>query len=215
MRKVLVLVGALALALPVVAAAQTNPPKIGVMNVLRAIVECSEGKQANEEFQKKFEAKRDELSRKQKEIETLQQQLKSQAATLNERSTGCAGQKHRSKDNRSAKVSRGCRKGIQRTTEPGFQPNRLQAGAAGSAIRQRKELHAGSGLFVSDDSVDLRRSGHRYYRRCRQALRRHAGVQHQLGSCRQTCHGGSTTESTGSQASGHYDSHTEEVGRHR
>ena len=54
------------------------------MNVLRAIVECSEGKQANEEFQKKFEAKRDELSRKQKEIETLQQQLKSQAATLNE-----------------------------------------------------------------------------------------------------------------------------------
>ena len=84
MRKVLVLVGVFALALPVVAAAQTNPPKIGVMNVLRAIVECSEGKQANEEFQKKFEAKREELSRKQKEIETLQQQLKSQAATLNE-----------------------------------------------------------------------------------------------------------------------------------
>jgi Skp family chaperone for outer membrane proteins len=84
MRKVSVLVGALALALPVVAAAQTNPPKIGVMNVLRAIVECSEGKQANEEFQKKFEAKRDELSRKQKEVETLQQQLKTQAATLND-----------------------------------------------------------------------------------------------------------------------------------
>jgi Skp family chaperone for outer membrane proteins len=84
MRRVLVLVGVLALALPVVAVTQTNPPKIGVMNVLRAIVECSEGKQANEEFQKKFEAKRDELSRKQKEIETLQQQLKSQAATLNE-----------------------------------------------------------------------------------------------------------------------------------
>jgi Skp family chaperone for outer membrane proteins len=84
MRKVSVLVGALALALPVVAAAQTNPPKIGVMNVLRAIVECSEGKQANEEFQKKFEAKREELSVKQKELETLQQQLKSQAATLND-----------------------------------------------------------------------------------------------------------------------------------
>jgi Skp family chaperone for outer membrane proteins len=84
MRKVSVLVGALALALPVVAAAQTNPPKIGVMNVLRAIVECSEGKQANEEFQKKFEAKREELSGKQKELETLQQQLKSQAATLND-----------------------------------------------------------------------------------------------------------------------------------
>ena len=84
MRRILVLAGIVALALPVAAAAQTSPPKIGVMNVLRAIVECNEGKQANDEFQKKFEAKRDELSRKQKEIETLQQQLKSQAATLNE-----------------------------------------------------------------------------------------------------------------------------------
>ena len=84
MRRILVLVGAVALAVPTAAAAQTSPPKIGVMNVLRAIVECREGKQANEEFQKKFEAKREELSRKQKEIETLQQQLKSQAATLND-----------------------------------------------------------------------------------------------------------------------------------
>jgi len=83
MRRILVIVGAVALALPVAAAAQTSPPKIGVMNVLRAIVECSEGKQANEEFQKKFEVKRDELSKKQKELETLQQQLRSQAATLN------------------------------------------------------------------------------------------------------------------------------------
>jgi Skp family chaperone for outer membrane proteins len=83
MRKILVLVGAVALAVQAVAA-QSTAPKIGVMNVLRAIVECREGKQANEEFQKKFEAKRDELSKKQKEIETLQQQLKSQAATLND-----------------------------------------------------------------------------------------------------------------------------------
>jgi Skp family chaperone for outer membrane proteins len=84
MRRVLAFIGAIILGLPVVGAAQTNPPKIGVMNVLRAIVECSEGKQANEEFQKKFEAKREELSRKQKEVETLQQQLKSQATTLND-----------------------------------------------------------------------------------------------------------------------------------
>jgi len=84
MRRIFVLICAIALALPVAAAAQSIAPKIGVMNVLRAIVECKEGKQANEEFQKKFEAKRDELSRKQKEVETLQQQLKSQAATLND-----------------------------------------------------------------------------------------------------------------------------------
>jgi Skp family chaperone for outer membrane proteins len=84
MKRIVVLVVAATLTLPIAAAAQTSPPKIGVMNVLRAIVECSEGKQANEEFQKKFEAKRDELSKKQKEVETLQQQLKSQAATLND-----------------------------------------------------------------------------------------------------------------------------------
>jgi Skp family chaperone for outer membrane proteins len=84
MKRIFVFICAMALVLPVAAAAQSSAPKIGVMNVLRAIVECSEGKQANEEFQKKFEAKRDELSRKQKEVETLQQQLKSQAATLND-----------------------------------------------------------------------------------------------------------------------------------
>ena len=84
MKRIFVFICAIALILPVAAAAQSSAPKIGVMNVLRAIVECSEGKQANEEFQKKFEAKRDELSRKQKEVETLQQQLKSQAATLND-----------------------------------------------------------------------------------------------------------------------------------
>jgi outer membrane protein len=84
MRRILVFAGAIALALPAAVAAQNNPPKIGVMNVLRAIVECNEGKQANDEFQKKFEVKREELSKKQKEIETLQQQLKSQAATLND-----------------------------------------------------------------------------------------------------------------------------------
>lgn len=84
MRRILILAGAVTLAQVVSATAQTNPPKIGVMNVLRAIVECNEGKQANDEFQKKFEAKREELSKKQKEIETLQQQLKSQTATLND-----------------------------------------------------------------------------------------------------------------------------------
>lgn len=84
MRRRLALVGSIVLAFPMVAAAQATAPKIGVMNVLRAIVECAEGRQANEEFQKKLEAKRDELSQKQKELETLQQQLRTQAATLND-----------------------------------------------------------------------------------------------------------------------------------
>jgi len=84
MKRMFVFICTIALALPVAAAAQSSAPKIGVMNVLRAIVECNEGKQANDQFQKKFEGKRDELSRKQKELETLQQQLRSQAATLND-----------------------------------------------------------------------------------------------------------------------------------
>ena len=84
MRRSLVLMAAIVLALPGVAAAQNVPPKLGVMNVLRAIVECNEGKQANEEFQKKYEAKREELSKKQKELETLQQQLKSQTTPQND-----------------------------------------------------------------------------------------------------------------------------------
>jgi len=82
MRRVLTFAGAVMLALPMVVRAQTDSPKIGVMNVLRAIVECNEGKLANDEFQKKLEARRDELSKKQKEVETLQQQMKTQAATL-------------------------------------------------------------------------------------------------------------------------------------
>ncbi|MCI0423469.1 MAG: OmpH family outer membrane protein [Acidobacteria bacterium] len=84
MRKILVFIFGTTLILPVAAAAQISTPKIGVMNVLRAIVECTEGKQANEDFQKKFEARREELSKKQKELEALQQQLRSQSGTLND-----------------------------------------------------------------------------------------------------------------------------------
>jgi len=59
-------------------------PKIGVINVLRAIIESQEGKLANEEFQKKYEVRRQELAKKQKELEDLQQQLRTQANTLND-----------------------------------------------------------------------------------------------------------------------------------
>lgn len=83
MNRALSVVIAAFLSLPMVANAQGGT-KIGVMNVLRAIVECNEGKQANEEFQKKYEVKREELSKKQKELEALQQQLRSQSSTLND-----------------------------------------------------------------------------------------------------------------------------------
>ena len=62
----------------------SNPIKVGVLNVFKAVIECAEGKKANEEFQKKYEAKRSELEAKQNEIQTLQQQLQTQSATLSD-----------------------------------------------------------------------------------------------------------------------------------
>jgi outer membrane protein len=64
----------------------TNAVKIGVLNVFRVIAECAEGKQANEEFQRKFEAKKEELDKKQRELQDLQRQLQSQSKTLNDES---------------------------------------------------------------------------------------------------------------------------------
>jgi outer membrane protein len=84
-RKILVLWIALGLMLSKDLWAQGSAPlKYGVLNVIRVIAESSEGKQANEDYQIKLEAKRDELAKKQKEIQDLQQQLQSQAKTLNE-----------------------------------------------------------------------------------------------------------------------------------
>ena len=65
-------------------AQNTHALKFGSLNVFRVIVECAEGKQANEDYQKKFEAKRDELGRKQKAIQDLQQQLQTQSNSLND-----------------------------------------------------------------------------------------------------------------------------------
>jgi outer membrane protein len=64
--------------------AQGNAPqKIGIINYFTALVECAEGKAANEDFQKKLEGKRAELQKKQAEIQGLQQQLDTQRLTLN------------------------------------------------------------------------------------------------------------------------------------
>ncbi|MBM3804192.1 MAG: OmpH family outer membrane protein [Acidimicrobiia bacterium] len=61
-----------------------NPGKFGLLNVLRAISECAEGKQALGDFQKKADAKREELEKKGAEIQELERQLQSQGRTLND-----------------------------------------------------------------------------------------------------------------------------------
>jgi outer membrane protein len=67
-----------------VLAQSASTQKIGIVNYLRTLVECAEGKGANADFQKKLELKKAELQRKQTEIQTLQQQLEAQKQTLNE-----------------------------------------------------------------------------------------------------------------------------------
>jgi outer membrane protein len=80
------LVGALgALFLPSLALAQgAGGTKIGVIDFARAIGQSAEGKAAISEFQKKVDAKRDELAKSNSEIEQLQKQLNDQAKTLND-----------------------------------------------------------------------------------------------------------------------------------
>jgi outer membrane protein len=69
--------------------AQTAPAqKIGVVMYFRALVECAEGKLANDDFQKKLDARKNELQKKQTEIQTLQQQMDTQRQSLNEETLG-------------------------------------------------------------------------------------------------------------------------------
>ena len=76
----LVLVGVL-LATPMSLCAQG---KLGLLNVMRVMAECTEGKQTLGDFQKKVEAKKIELDKKNAELQELQKQLQSQARTLND-----------------------------------------------------------------------------------------------------------------------------------
>ena len=58
--------------------------KIGVINIQQAIAQTGEGKQALDAIQKKYEPKRQELQRRQDEINALQDQLQKQSATLSD-----------------------------------------------------------------------------------------------------------------------------------
>ena len=83
-RKCVLWLSALALIMPYRLLAQGSPGKIGVLHVYTAISQCAEGKQALGEFEKKATAKKEELEKKNNEIEELRKQLQSQARTLND-----------------------------------------------------------------------------------------------------------------------------------
>lgn len=84
--KCVCLVATFALMAPYHLLAQGSTGKIGLLNVIKAISECAEGKLALGEFEKKVTAKREELEKKNNEIQELQKQLQSQARTLNDES---------------------------------------------------------------------------------------------------------------------------------
>jgi outer membrane protein len=54
----------------------TGASKVATVHIQQAIGECAEGKKATEDLQKRFAPKRDELERKQKEIQDLQEKLR-------------------------------------------------------------------------------------------------------------------------------------------
>jgi outer membrane protein len=85
-RKCMLWLSAFALVMPYRLLAQGTPGKIGVLHVLTAITQNSEGKQAMAEFDKRYQAKKEELEKKSNEVQELQKQLQSQARTLNDES---------------------------------------------------------------------------------------------------------------------------------
>jgi len=64
--------------------ATTAGAKIGVINIQQAIAATGEGKAALSELEKKYAPKREELQRRQDEVNALQEQLQKQAATLSD-----------------------------------------------------------------------------------------------------------------------------------
>ena len=77
------LVSSLALAAGLVHA-QTQPTKVGVINIQRALVSTKEGQKAAAELQARTDPKRKELERKQNEIQGLQEQLRKQSNTASD-----------------------------------------------------------------------------------------------------------------------------------
>jgi len=70
-----------AMAIPMIAQAQG---KVGVINMSLAIAETAEGKKANADLQKKYQPRQQELARLQSEVQSIQDQLTKQSATLSD-----------------------------------------------------------------------------------------------------------------------------------
>jgi outer membrane protein len=80
----LLILAAALVAMPVGSFAQEKAPKVAILNIQQAIAQCSEGQAAAQALQAKFQPKRADLEKQQREIADLQNQLKNQEKTLSE-----------------------------------------------------------------------------------------------------------------------------------
>jgi outer membrane protein len=108
-RKLLSGVTALVLTFPAAGLTQ-GVHKVGTLSVLRAIGECAEGKAAMGEFQKKVDAKQEELQKKNSEVQGLQKQLQDQQRTLNDESKAALTRTIESKNTELQRATEDARK---------------------------------------------------------------------------------------------------------
>jgi len=81
----LVVVGVGAALMAPMAVAQTPPPtKVAVIDIQAAIAQTTDGQKAGADMKTKFTPKQDELQKKQRDIEALQEQLRKGQNTLSE-----------------------------------------------------------------------------------------------------------------------------------
>ena len=85
---------------PAIALAQNSSGKVVVIHYEAVIRECSEGRRAFVEFEKKVAAKRAELGEKNNELLTLRRQLVEQVGSLNEQAQRALSMNIEAKDTR-------------------------------------------------------------------------------------------------------------------
>jgi outer membrane protein len=75
---------AFALAATTIASGQAAPTKVGIINIQQAIVATRDGQKAAADLQSRFTPKKQELDKKQADIQGLQEQLKRGSNTMSE-----------------------------------------------------------------------------------------------------------------------------------
>ena len=85
MKKKFVMFPALALGLAVLAHAQTaTPSKVAIIHVQNAILSTKDGQKAQQDLQVKFNPRKQQIKKKQADIQSLQDQMKKGSATMND-----------------------------------------------------------------------------------------------------------------------------------